>query len=541
MQKNAIKTVMETVPSKVDMPRERMALLSEFVAAEAGYAPQSATIQGMLGDMYLTFSSNLESSTLDEATQNADYEKMYATLEEQNNEFKETRARKETEKAEAEAMLADTTKAYEDTEKQMKADIEFFGQTKEACLSKHEEWTIRKKLRDQEIEGIDKALEILTSDDARALFAKSIKPGVESFLQIASVVDAQAPNARAYNALKVQVKKSHSVRLAALAVRIRTAKFGHFEDVIKAIDEMIKTLEEEGADDLAKKTQCLDEYQEIDKTVKDLDWKIKNNEAKIAKLEKLIDLRTKEKEETVAKIKETEKYMKDITDERKEENEAYLQAKKDDEDAKALLEKAKEAFTKYYKENDIKMGPIQGSVKLLQEEPEFERSADDAPDATFSGKGNSKLQSKGIVSLFDYIIEDLADELANEKKAEAKSQEEFETELATAQKLLDDLKEKKVTLTEIIAKRQESKKEENQDKQANEGDRTAELKYEQKIKPDCDWILKAFDQRATARAAEMDGLTMAKEFLNGKTALLEKSQKFDDAAFGKVGFLRMAH
>merc|ERR1712226_409203 len=121
--------------------------------------------------------------------------------------------------------------------------------------------------------------------------------------------------------LKTQAEKSHSIRLAALAVRIRTSKFGHFEGVIKAIDEMLKTLEEEGADDLAKKTQCLDEYQKNTKTVKDLEWKIKNNEAKIAKLEKLIELRTKEKEETIEKIKETEKYMKDITDERKEENE----------------------------------------------------------------------------------------------------------------------------------------------------------------------------------------------------------------------------
>merc|ERR1712078_962749 len=159
-------------------------------------------------------------------------------------------------------------------------------------------------------------------------------------------------------------------------------------------------------------------------------------------------LRTKEREETIAKIKETKAYMKDITDERKEENEAYLQAKKDDEDAKALLEKAKDAFTKYYKESGIKMGPIQGSVKgLLQEEPEFERSADDAPDATFSKKGNNKVAGKGIVSLFDYIIEDLADELANEKKAEAKSQEEYEAEMATAQKLVDDLEEKKGTTT----------------------------------------------------------------------------------------------
>merc|ERR1711981_329623 len=238
-----------------------------------------------------------------------------------NNKLKDTRARKETEKAEAEAMLADTTKAYDDTEKQMKADTEFFDQTKAACESKHEEWTVRKELRDAELDGINKALEILTSDEARELFAKSIKPGVETFLQIGSTPaliqdSANAPAARAYGALRAQVKKTHSIRLAALAVQVRTSKAGHFDEVIKAIDEMIKTLEEEGADDLAKKTQCLDEYQEITKTVKDLDWKIKNNEAKIAKLEKLIELRTKEREETIAKIKETKAYMKDITDER---------------------------------------------------------------------------------------------------------------------------------------------------------------------------------------------------------------------------------
>jgi len=140
--------------------------------------------------------------------------------------------------------------------------------------------------------------------------------------------------------------------------------------------------------------------------------------------------------------------------------------------------------------------------------------------------------------LFDYIIEDLADELSNEKKAEEKSQTEYEAEMATAQKLVDDLKEKVVTLENIIAKRQESKKEENTDMKENNKDRDDELAYQAKIKPDCDWILKAFDQRADARAAEMGGLTSAKEFLAGKTAFLEKSApKFDDGAFQNVGFL----
>merc|ERR1719456_947065 len=148
----AVSAVLEKLPSRIgSLPPARVALLSEFTSAKAGYAPQSATIQGMLGDMYLTFSNNLESDTLEEANQNHDYEQLYATLEKQNNKFKEERARKETEKAEAEAMLADTTKAYEDTEKQMKADEEFFDQTKKACESKHKEWTVRVQMRDQEL------------------------------------------------------------------------------------------------------------------------------------------------------------------------------------------------------------------------------------------------------------------------------------------------------------------------------------------------------------------------------------------------------
>merc|ERR1719265_976825 len=250
----------------------------------------------------------------------------------------------------------------------------------------------------------------------------------------------------AYNAVKALAKKSHSVRFAALAVQIRTAKYGHFEAVIKEIDAMIAILKDEGDDDLAKKTQCLDEYQDIDKTVADLEWKIKNNLAEIEKLEGLIELREKQKAEAIHKKEETEDYVKQIHEERKEEHEAYEEAKKDDEGAIKLLEEAKKVFTKYYKENDIKMGPIQGSVKgaFAQEDPAFARSADDAPDATFSKKGHNKLAGKDIVSLFDYIIEDLNDELANEKKIEEKAQADYEAEMATAQKLLDDLEEKKI-------------------------------------------------------------------------------------------------
>ena len=56
--------------------------------------------------------------------------------------------------------------------------------------------------------------------------------------------------------------------------------------------------------------------------------------------------------------------------------------------------------------------------------------------------------------------------------------------------------------------------------------------------PDQPW-LKNFDGRAEARAAEMEGLTTAKEFLAGRTALLQGKGKFDDTSLSKINFLGM--
>jgi len=182
------------------------------------------------------------------------------------------------------------------------------------------------------------------------------------------------------------------------------------------------------------------------------------------------------------------------------------------------------------------MGKIQGSVKFLQSgEPVFERSEDAAPDASFSKKGGRKNQSKNILSLLSYISEDLSDEIAAGKKAEAKSLTEYQEEVATADALLKDLRAKVVTLDGILSKRGSDKEEENKAMKANDVDKDAEQTYQKKITPDCDWIVGAFDKRADARAAEMNGLTTAKEFLAGQSALVQK--KFDDHALQRIGFL----
>merc|ERR1719375_2178677 len=364
---HAVRAALAAIPAKAALAPQQLSLLSEFMKGGAGYAPQSATVQGILKDMYETFSADLESATNDEATKNRLFEDFIATKQQELIELKETLAKKEEEKAEAEGLLAEATEAYDETEAQMKADIDFFDATKAACEAKHAEWTTRADLRAEEVEGIKKALEILTSDEARELFGKSIKPGMEAFLQLGSVSAGAAEMAgmRAFAALRTAAGRSHSLRLASLAAEVRTAKVGHFDKVIAAIDKMIQVLKDEEAGDIANRDQCKDEYQKIESNVKDLNWKIEKNEAK---LDKLIELRTAEKVKTIEDIESTEKAIVQMEDQRQEENQAFLQAKSDDEGAIELLEKAKAALAAYYEKNKIELGPIQGSVKgaLLQ-------------------------------------------------------------------------------------------------------------------------------------------------------------------------------
>merc|ERR1719363_28857 len=87
---------------------------------------------------------------------------------------------REEEKASKEEELADNQQIYDDTMAQKKADTAFFDQTKSACLNKHDAWTTRSSLRDEEIDGVTEALAILSTDSARELFASAIKEGKET-------------------------------------------------------------------------------------------------------------------------------------------------------------------------------------------------------------------------------------------------------------------------------------------------------------------------------------------------------------------------
>lgn len=534
------KSTIEAALSLAEVPRNNVALIRQFM--KSGYAPQSASIQGILKDMYTTFATNLEEDTQVEFEKQTAFEKKIALLQEELASMKEQVAKKQAQKADTEVTLADTTQALEDTTNQMNDDAEFFDQTKKNCKAKSDEWSERTRLRTEELDGIKLALKVLTSDEARELFDKAIKPGMETGASFVQLTKTQKNINSAIHAIQRSAAKTQSLKLAALAVQMRKA--GHFDKVIKAIDDMIQTLADEGNDDKEKRDECKEKTHRKSEEKYTLEHKIERNGIKIDKLTAKKEKLEEDIELTSEQIKQTKADLKQMTEDREAEHAAFLQAKEDDENAVALLAQAIGHLSSYMDANKVDMGPLQsgrqgGVFTQVSQEPEFEVSEDQAPEATFAGKDDNKQESKGIVSILTMLKEDLQDEITNGVKADKEAEKLFQENKTAAEKLLAELRDKRVNLKAEKADTEATIADTEELKKTNEGKLEAKEEELATLKPGCDWINENFTKRAEFRAAESEGLAQAKAILSGmKTSLIAKKAKmshgFNDKAFGSA-------
>jgi len=509
---------------------------------EQGYSPQSETIQGILKDMYATFATTLESETAEEMKRTALYEEKMATLQEQHAEWSATKMKKEGQLADKQQTLADTTQELEDTTNKMNADAEFFDDTKQNCKEKSDEWDERHRLRAEELSGIQEALKILDNEDARKLFDTSIKAGVEgtSFVQVAE----SSPNTRAYQALQSAAAHTHNLRLAALAAKVK--KSGHFDVVMKAIDEMIQELKDEAQDDKETRDECTEKTHKKKERKAVLVHKIERNVAKITKLNTKLDKTVESISAAHAAKKEEKVNLQEMTDTRADEHAAFQQAKSDDEAAIGLLEAATAKLSSYSEANAIDTGSLEGGRDYqgaFVQEPEFEVSEDQAPDAGFSGKGANKQEGKGIVSILTMLTEDLRLEVSNGVKAESAGQTAFEKARAASKAAIQALRDEITNLEGVKANTEDAITSEETSKSDNEGLRDDKQGELDTIKPGCTWMEENFHKRAEFRKAEMEGLGQAKSILAGAQASLlakksrvSKRQMFDDNALPSLEF-----
>jgi len=459
------------------------------------YAPQSGEIFGILRQMLETFEANLAQSQKEENENQKTYEELKAAKEAEIAAGQEQIDKKTAELADTDEKNAQAKEDIEDTKKSLAADEEFLMMLKEKCSMTDKEWEERQKTRQLEMEAVSKALAVLSGDDAHDLFTRTFNPA----LMQTEVAIASKKREQASNLLSRAAKRLNSPRLSALAYRVRLDAFTR---VKKAIDDMIAQLLKEKADEIKHKDFCVDEF-----NTNQLQTEKKEREKSdlIAKIEDL-EMTIKALTEAIAKLKdeiaEMQVQMKRAGEDREQENKEFQTTVADQRETQRLLKAALSILQDFY-----------GKKAALLQGRKQEPAGPPPPPGFEAYKKNAA--SGGVMDMIQQIISD-----AKAMESEAIRSEE------DAQKAYEDfVKETNASIEakskEIVNKSEQKAKAETDFVETKEAKEAVMLELEQlsnynaELHQSCDFVMKNFDLRQTARDEEVEALKQAKAILSG--------------------------
>merc|ERR1719201_1477145 len=158
-------------------------VLAAFLQQPPGqsYAPQSGEILGILKQMLEEFETDLSQAQKDEIAAQTQFEELKASIMKELEPTIEIHSKKDGEKADTDANTDDAKKDKEDTEAELAANMEYLDKVREKCRLIDLQYEARQKTRQLELEAVNKAMGILSSDEAMDLGTATFNKA--SFLQ----------------------------------------------------------------------------------------------------------------------------------------------------------------------------------------------------------------------------------------------------------------------------------------------------------------------------------------------------------------------
>jgi len=484
-------------------PEEASAEGLAVSAPEAnGYEFQSHGVVEMLEKLLDKFID--ERTTLEKEEMNARhaFEMLMQDLKAQieqatqdRDEKAETKAKKLQAKAGAEGDLQDTITTRD-------ADQKYLDDLTATCEQKASDFESRQQLRAEEIEAIQKAIEIISSGavsgNAEKHLPTLLQVKVSSLSQLRA--DAQSPTqARVAQYLQYQARQLNSRVLSALAVRVADDPF---KKVKKMIKDLIVRLMEEANEEAEHKGWCDTELSTNEQTRKEKTEAVERLHAEIDELQASIAKLTEDISELTKAIAELDAAMAKATTIRQDEKAKNTETIKDSQDAQTAVAQALTVLKEFY----AKAGE---ATALLQQQPE----APEIFDAPYKGM---QAENGGVIGMLEVIQSDFARLEAETKAAEATAQKEYDefmtdSEVDKAQKTKD--------VEHKTAKKQDQEQaltEKSADLEGTQKELDAALAYFDKLKPSCVDAGVSYDDRVARRKEEIESLQEALRILNGE-------------------------
>jgi len=462
------------------------------------YAPAGGQITGILKQMKETFETNLATTQKEEADRQKSYLDLKTAKEAEITAGNGQKDKKNQRLADTNESNAQAKKDFKDTSKILAADQDYLANLKERCVKNDKEWEQRQKSRVTEVGAVQKALDVLTSDEARDMFSKSL--GVDtSFVQKESSMNSDR-RAKVSELLSAAADKLQRPRLAALALRMR---MDAFTKVIAAIKNMIRELTTQNADEVKENEFCIDELNRAEQERIPHDKReISDDKLKIAQdLQLKKDLMAAIKRLN-ADIAENRLQMKVAGEDREKQNAAYQVAVADQQATQALLKKALTVLGGAYERTKTHAG------KFIQE---------DKPAGAPPPKGFDSYQKNGaaggVMEMLQQIIQDSqqveAEAVKDEEDANAAYISLLTQENAANEALQKDLNGKNTRLAADKIALVVEGKEKKSDTKTLDTEKTKVVT----LHGACDYMMKNFDVRQTARTEEKEALEQAMAIL----------------------------
>jgi chromosome segregation ATPase len=293
--------------------------------------------------------------------------------------------------------------------------------------------------------------------------------------------------------------KLHSPRLATLATQVRLDAFTR---VKKAIDDMIAQLLKEKEDEIKHKDFCVDEFNTNQLQTEKKEREKEDLLAKIEDLEMTIKALTEAIEALKAEIAEMQVQLKRAGEDREKENKEFQMTVADQRETQKLLQAALSVLAGFY-------GKKEAAALLQKQEP-----VGPPPPPGFESYKKSAA-SGGVMAMLQQIISDAKAMEVETIRSEEDAQKAYEDFVKETNASIEAKSKDIINKTEEKAKAEQDLVETKEAKEAVLLELEQLSNYNAQLHASCDFVLKNFDLRQTARDEEVEALRQAKAILSG--------------------------
>jgi hypothetical protein len=475
--------------------KQHIASFVQQPASAGSYAPASGEIFGILKQMKETFETDLAESQKEEKKAQVEYEELKAAKESEIAAAEEQVTSKTQELATTEEKKAQAEQDKEDTMASLDADQKYLVNLKEKCSLTDKEFEERIATRQLEMQAVSKAMAVLTDEDAMDTFSSTF-----SFIQKQSSANLKSKRrADASKLLAELARKYSNPHLMTLAMKVR---LDAFTKVKQAIDDMIAELLKQKEDEIKQKDFCVEGFNENEKMTNektrektDLETLIEDLTMKIEELHKAI-------ETLKAEVKEMQVQMKKAGEDRDKENKEFQQTVAEQRATQTLLTKALDVLKGFY-----------AKAALLQLKGKKQPAGPPPPPGFKAYKKNAA--AGGVMSMITQIIEDAKAMEAEAIKGEEDALAAYETFVTDTNASIEAKSKEIVEKSEEKAKTEAARTEAEEQKAAVLAELDGLSAENADLHKACDYVLKNFEIRQTARDEEVEALKQAKAILSG--------------------------